>query len=149
MRAYASAFPTPELLGGGKVIDWKIVGPTTLKEVARKDDPGDKYEIQAHLYAKGWANKGYEVEHVAIVYLPAAGELRDMVVWSRPYEPAIADDALSRLDTMENLINTVGPMAPRLVGTADDYCHHCPYHLPGSTDLDNSCPGHTETEGKA
>jgi hypothetical protein len=68
-----------------EVVDWKIVGATTLRDAKRAGaheifKPG--YRVQAHLYGAGFRNRGLPVHAVNVAYLPASGELRD-AVWQR------------------------------------------------------------------
>ena len=126
-------------------IDWKVVGATGMKRY-RKDGPGPQYRVQAHTYGLGLANAGETVEHVAVVFLPRAGRLDGMHVWTEPYQPQIALDAIERLTTVNVLAAQLDvehqPDRWALIPTADDHCNYCSFHLPGSTDLGVGCPGH-------
>ena len=76
-------------LVAGITIDWKVIGAATLR--AAKAGPSDVYRAQAHLYAKGWNDAGYRIEHVAIFYLPRNSvTLDDAVWWSEPFDPDLA-----------------------------------------------------------
>lgn len=123
-------------------IDWKIVGPTALKKY-RSQGPGEQYRVQAHTYALGWANRGLRPHQVAVVFLPAAGELGDAVTWSEPYRPAVAVDAIARADAIASLATQLGSAAAAALPTADAHCTFCPWRLPAATELTEACPGHT------
>jgi hypothetical protein len=112
------------------VLDWKVVGPTTLKDV-RAHGPSITYRVQIHGYGEGFSALGHEVETVAIVYLPSNGELSDMVYWSEPFQPAIIARALSRATHLVQAAKLIGwGELARLSFTATDYCEHCPWFAP-------------------
>jgi hypothetical protein len=125
------------------VIDWKIVGLDQVRKY-RKNGPGPIYRTQGHTYGLGQQLAGERVEHVAVVFLPRGGNLRDMHVWTEPYDHRIALDAIKRIDSVRDLIVAADPETNpqnwRLFPTADD-CVFCPHSLPGSTDLSVGCPG--------
>lgn len=125
------------------VIDWKIVGPTTLKS-ARAAGPNPVYRAQVHLYGRGFLNAGLAVERVAIMYLPVSGELSDAVWWSEDYSESVAQEALTRVDGIAQALRAAGPalVLPALP-TADHYCGNCPWFRFGSSATSStSCPGH-------
>lgn len=128
------------------VVDWKIVGKSTLDSVRRKG-PSPTYMTQAHLYGRGYAAAGFPVQNVAILYLPRGEELDHARYVVEPYDENIALDAIARADAIAQALRLVGPAAvlPQLE-RADD-CRFCQYRLtPGRADLDNldpteGCPG--------
>ena len=131
------------------VIDWKIVGPGSLKKyraavnAGKCPDPG--YRSQVALYGRGFnrlCDTGLPVAQVMIVFLPSAGELSDAVVWTEPYDEQVALDTLTRADGVAAALRLLSPdvVIPQL-GTAEDHCGHCPFNLPGATDLAKACPG--------
>lgn len=82
-------------LAAGMTVDWKIVGTTTLRNA--KTGPSDVYRAQAHLYAKGLNDEGFDIRHVAIAFLPRnAISLAQAVWWTEPHDRAIAENALIR-----------------------------------------------------
>lgn len=127
------------------VIDWKTVGSEALRKY-KKNGPGDQYRIQAHLYGRGWENRGRPVDTVAIVFLPRDRELSESHFWHEPYDEGIAVKALDRVEGITKLINTMGPAALPLLPTADVWCRFCPYlsPLPHATDIAEACPGHSK-----
>ena len=87
----------------GIVVDFKIVGATTLR--AAKSGPTDQYRTQVHLYGKGMANAGHQVDHVAIAYLPRnAVTLGAAIWWHEPYDETVAIDALERANRLHTNI---------------------------------------------
>ena len=120
--------------------DWKTVGPTQLKKY-KAHGPGQQYRVQAHLYGQGWRNAGLPLTHVGIVFLPRNGDLAEAVVWSEPFDPQVATDALNRLEGIQLAVDTLGPAAPGLFTPVDDYCGFCPFFKPGTQDLTGGCPG--------
>lgn len=131
------------------VIDYKVVGPTTLRD-ARANGPRPAYRVQVHTYGRGWALRGFPVDTVAILYLPAAGEIRDRVFWHTPYDESVALAALARADRIAKAVRLVGigMVAPSLP-TVDDYCEHCPIFRAGATDLTRQCPGASTRKPRA
>lgn len=135
----------------GTVIDWKIVGPPRLAEY-RRQGPGQQYRVQAHLYGLGMQLQREIVNDVAIVFLPRGGRISDLHVWSEPYDPQIAADALGRHQATKDALAVLDPEANperwALLPTADAFCLYCPFHLPRSADLSKGCPGHQATAPK-
>jgi hypothetical protein len=125
------------------VIDWKIVGTTTLRQV-RAHGPAMQYVVQLHTYGKGWVARGAPVARVAICYLPSAGELSDAVWWTAPFDERVADEAIARAEAIAGLVSDLGAGAPTILPTAEAYCKRCEWFLPAATDLTEACPGHAE-----
>lgn len=122
------------------VLDWKVVGDTSLKKY-KKEGPSNQYRVQAHLYGMGLFNEGYEVERVAIVFLPRGGNLRQMHIWSEEFDPHIAMDGIERMRGAKQVIKVGGVEALGYMPTDVTLCHYCPYFLPASTQLAVGCPG--------
>lgn len=122
------------------VVDWKIVGPTSLKRV-KTHGPSVTYRTQLHAYARGWQREGKNVKHVAIYTLPAAGDFRQASFWSEPYDETVATQAIQRVSDVHSLVHTGGRSVLGLLPTADDHCSHCPYYQPNARDLTVACPG--------
>ncbi len=79
----------------GTVIDFKSAGANTLRSV--KANPKREHKVQASLYCMGYIRAGYDVKSWAIWYVPRnAISLRSGVWQERPFDPAIALDALDR-----------------------------------------------------
>jgi hypothetical protein len=78
------------------VIDWKSASKDVIR-MSELHGPSPGYMIQTHLYGYMFEQAGIPVERVALVFLPRAGWLREMYVWSAPYERDVAENALSRL----------------------------------------------------
>ena len=125
--------------------DWKITGLDRIKQY-RKNGPGQQYQWQAHLYGLGMQLAGESPEHVAITFLPRGGRIDGLHVWSEPYNPQIAVQALKRYKAIRQFHITLDPETHpgrwTLLPTADAYCTYCPWFLPGSADLSQGCPGH-------
>lgn len=124
----------------GTVVDWKCVGPTQLKKY-KAHGPGDQYRYQAHLYGRGWAQRGQDVQRVAVMFLPRNGELREHVWWSEPYDEAVAIEALTRASGIKIATTALGTAVLPQLATANAWCQLCPFFRAGSTDLVTGCPG--------
>lgn len=132
----------------GTVWDWKIPGGNMLRKY-RAEGPGDTYRIQAHLYGAGWVAKGFDVRHVAIYFLPRDQEWTQRYLWSEPFDPAVAEAALSRADGISKLIADLGVDALPLLKRAESWCRWCEWRKPGSKDLAKGCPGDPDAAKKA
>ncbi len=130
----------------GTVIDHKIIGPTPLKTYKAKG-PSQQYRIQAHLYGQGYANAGHEVRRVMIAFLPRNGQLGDAYLWSEPWDPQIAADAIARLTHIAAAVAAAGPRVLAALPTADAHCLHCPWFRRDASDLTTGCPGVAATSG--
>jgi hypothetical protein len=132
------------------VIDWKVLGKTSLDDKRRADDPGQQYRWQAHLYGMGWARAGLPVRDVAIVALPKSGILRDTWRWRRPYDPQVAEQALARMDavlTGMDVAESVGALDAfvGLLGRDTTNCRYCPFYTPNrELGASNGCAGPLE-----
>lgn len=111
----------------GAVIDHKFVGKYKLKTVKADDHPGQQYQVQAHTYGVGWANDGWAVHIVMIVFHPRDGELEDSYYWWEDFNPGIAQRALTRANERYALLTGLGlEQALGLFGyCSDPYCDWC------------------------
>ena len=73
------------------VNDWKVVGANALGE-ARRGKVKQQYRVQAMLYGYGWEQKGFDVTHVSLTFLPREGKLEDAVVAIMRYDKQLALD---------------------------------------------------------
>lgn len=133
-------------------IDWKLVG-TSSHDKYRRQGPGDKYRIQAHLYGLGQENAGETPHRVVIVFIARYHELK-VHVWSEPYDRQIALDALARLDRIRQQVIDLDPEAHperwhQIPTPQKPNCRFCPWLKPGSTDLSAGCPGAQHTNAGA
>ena len=135
----------------GRVIDWKVTGLPNLRKY-RASGPGQQYRTQGHQYGLGRQLAGDQPKDIAIVFLPRGGRITDLYVWTEPYHPQVAVDAIKRYEATRSAVITLDPERyPErwaLFGTADAHCTWCPYHLPMSSDLSKGCPGHRTTTPK-
>lgn len=139
-------------LQAGLTVDWKIVGPTTLRTA--KAGPTPTYRTQAHLYAKGWNDAGYRVDHVAIAYLPRnAPTLDNAIWWHEPHDRAIADAALARADRLHTNLTALTQAAGDQARDAwiatlarDAHCYDCARYPDAPAGL--TPPGHHAPQGQ-
>jgi hypothetical protein len=96
----------------GDVTDFKYVGNKTLTKV-RYDGPTPGYRVQGHLYGRGWAMLGFEVNNISILYLPREAQSlrKSSVWWAEAYDEKVALDALARADELAKRLHTFGPDA--------------------------------------
>lgn len=119
----------------GCVLDWKILGNTQYTKYV-KEGPSDEYRVQAHCYGLGYARAGYEVKRVGIGFFGRAKTLNDLHIWSEPFDPDVAIQALARMKfTQEALDNGATPLdIPAAPGAV---CFFCPFKRHG--DDENAC----------
>ena len=115
-----------DLMTGG-VIDHKFVGKTKLQHY-RRSGPSQLYRVQAHTYGKGWADEGYPVRFVMICFFPRDGEFKEGFNWWEPYDPAVAEWALARMNMLYSMLQGLGlegalALFPDPCG--DQYCDYC------------------------
>jgi hypothetical protein len=121
-----------------RVIDWKIVGTTTMRKVAKEGDT-QQYRVQANTYAEGWREAGHEVRELLICYLPRSNFLDKLHISALPVEPELAHQALERVGAIERLIR-LGVKPESL--PAGDCTIWCPFYRPHVELGHSSCPGH-------
>lgn len=128
------------------VIDHKFPGVTAIRKYKRQNYPSQQYEWQAHLYGKGWANAGLPVKNVALVMYPRSGLLRDTWMWQVPYDEAIAEKALKRVDDLlvsMNIAESFDKLEELMLLMRRDteHCDWCPYFQRTNEDPTNGCKG--------
>lgn len=95
-------------IASGTVVDWKVVGTTTLKS-AKAHGASLQYQRQAHLYGKGWEDAGYTVKSVLIYFLPRnAMTLGAAYPWQATYDRRVAEGVLVRADGIAKAIAALG-----------------------------------------
>lgn len=115
----------------GTVLDWKVVHSSTARSKA--DNPGEQYRVQAHLYGRGFAQRGFPVQHVAVAFLGRDGGTPH--VWTEPYDEKVATDALDRATQLARSNALIGvEQTANLLDTAWNYCQGCPFYAPDSQD---------------
>lgn len=122
------------------VIDWKFPGETGMRKY-KAEGPGEQYRTQIHAYGVGYMRRGLVPQRVAIVFIPRAGRLDGMHVWTEPFNPAVAADAINRVEGIRTFITAAGRTALPLLATTEAYCSWCSWYSPGSTDPTQACPG--------
>lgn len=131
------------------VIDWKGAGPTVMKKV-QANGPSDGYIIQTHIYGYGYEQANMPVKKVSLVFLPRAGRLRDMFVWSADYDRSIADRALKRLfEIARTVVSLEALIHPhrweQIEAVPSNSCGFCPFYNSMMSKEeganDRGCPG--------
>jgi hypothetical protein len=78
------------------VLDWKFPSPDNLRKM-RQEGPSVQYQVQVQLYGLGHLKAGRKVERVGIASLGRQGWLKDLYVWTTPFDQQMAEEALSRI----------------------------------------------------
>jgi hypothetical protein len=90
------------------VVDYKVVGTTTLREV-RRNGAKTTYIRQGHCYGLGWERAGFAVQSIAIWFVPRNGRtLRDGHVEQFPYNRNEAIRTVERADMFARAIQSFG-----------------------------------------
>lgn len=123
-----------------RVVDWKIVGTTTMRKVQKSGSP-EQYKVQANTYGRGWEQAGYEVRELLIAYLPRSNFLDKMYLDCLPYEPQLAIEAQARVGGIQAMLHAgVRPEQFPAAGCTI----WCPFLRPKVELGGTSCPGHGE-----
>jgi hypothetical protein len=113
-------------------IDQKMMGGWSLDKL-KSEGPSQTYRVQVQTYAYGARLRGEKVESVAIVGWPRdQSTLDDLYAWTEPYDPSIARNALTRVDSIAERIES--GVLPAEFPIADD-CRYCPFNMPDSKPL--------------
>lgn len=99
----------------GTVIDYKLVGTTTLRKMSKRLPDGTAtgasttYRRQVQVYGKGWEDAGYVVKSVAVWALPRNGfRISHGHTTQEPYDRAVAEATIARADMFAQAINAFG-----------------------------------------
>jgi len=106
------------------VNDWKVVGDTPLRE-AGSGKIKEQYRIQAMLYGMGWRNKGENVTHVALTFLPRNQDLPNAEVVMFRYDEQVANEALDKLAVMMDAAELIGWDAVIEKQPKASFCYDC------------------------
>jgi hypothetical protein len=106
------------------VNDWKVIGENAFKDV-RKGKIKDQYRIQAMLYGLGWKNKGYDVTHVALSFLPRDSDLPTAEVIMLRFDEQVALDSLDALAKLIDAAEIVGWAAVIEKQPKASFCWDC------------------------
>ncbi len=119
------------------VVDWKTAGVDVMRKVL-KDGPPDGYRIQTHIYGYMFEKSGRPVKKVALVFLPRAGLLKNMYVWSADYSRTVAETALARMSEIARRVLDLEVLTKghehrweQLEATPGNHCGFCPWYDPG------------------
>lgn len=132
------------------VVDWKVLGATSLAKVKSPAGPSRKYRVQLVLYGIGFRALGLPVRRVVLAALPrTASTLDGIYVWDHvltPEDEAMAAAVIERTGVRKLVAAEV--MAGRMslsqvpVSPDDDECYFCPFYRPQSAyDGGLGCPG--------
>lgn len=124
LKGHCDVFAPNE--GHGHTIDWKIVGDDTLSRV-QQGKIKRQYIVQGQLYSLGWELRGYTVEDISLMFLPAnKGNLRrDAVPYTFKYDRRIAAEALAVIEDMIDLAEATSWREVVEAQRADPGCLSC------------------------
>ena len=128
----------------GTVIDVKFPGTAAMGHYKR-NGPSPEYRAQAHLYGEGYRNEGYNVQQVGIWFIPRAGQLASSHLWAEPFNHAVVDDVLTRIDLAHSMVEHLAlgaqPQRLNLLPKTPHNCGFCPYFSPVPHTDPTACPG--------
>lgn len=111
------------------IVDFKVVGATTLKE-ARLGRVSEKYRVQLALYGLGVLELGLPVRTLALWFLPSGGTLDEAIYHELDFTPeliALATRAVERRDRIKYSLKISDPDTVLATLTiADEHCSGCP-----------------------
>lgn len=88
-------------------IDWKIVGPTTLRQV-KAHGVSQQYRVQASLYGTGLHREHLPIRTSCIYFLPRnAVSLNDAIAWEADWDPRPGRWALARAQLLVNIMDLI------------------------------------------
>ena len=139
------------------VDDHKAMGQWSLDKLKR-EGPSQTYRVQLQVYALGMRMRGERVDHVALIAWPRdKPNLDDLYTWTTPYDPAVAREALDRVERIGAEIEAhrkeLEPdgdwsrpkdweIAGRFEIDTSEGCRYCPFYGKDAKDLSNgSCNG--------
>lgn len=131
------------------VIDWKSASQDVLRR-AELHGPSEGYMVQTHLYGYMFEQAGFPVSRVALVFLPRAGRLSDMYVWSTTYDRSVAENALNRMYGIAQQVVDLDILNEshrweQVEATPGKGCGYCPWFEarrdPERSADDTGCPG--------
>lgn len=115
------------------ILDWKTTTVDKIKRLKREGPPRH-YIVQLMMYAAGLRAMGMDITTVALCFVPIDADhksgLKGLWVWRAPFNQALADDAVDRIERLRGLRpSQVDPKPDRL-------CAYCAHYNPNSTDID-------------
>lgn len=127
------------------VLDFKFPSADNIKKM-RDQGPPEQYITQVQLYGLGHIRAGRRVERVGLVALGRQGWLKDMWVWTTPFDQGHAEKALQRIyDLGAKMLDMGLPESDRWEELDRDpsrLCSWCPYYNRNATvATSNGCPG--------
>lgn len=105
------------------VIDWKVLGSSSMKRIKSAADLPPGYRVQIMLYALGVEALGYQPESVALALVPRNGPLSHVRLMMEPYDRAVA---LAALDRVQRLATHSGAWEGLPRTPDESACRYCP-----------------------
>lgn len=127
------------------VLDYKFPSPDNFKKM-KTDGPSAQYVTQVQLYGLGHERAGRRVDRVGIVALGRQGWLKDLWVWTVPYDREHALGAVRRIFELGDRMMALGlPESDaweQIERSPTRLCSWCPMWNRGEkTATSKGCPG--------
>ncbi len=124
----------------GEVVDWK-----TIKMSGRDYFVSQQKRWQIQVYGYLLNKSGYEVKTVTLVGIPRDGTEDDIIVYSEPYDPAVAEQAFAWLKAVQDQVE---PPAPER--DAVSFCRkYCQFYGTLCSGIPKDLSGETITDENA
>lgn len=129
------------------VLDYKFPSPDNFRKL-KADGPSVQYQVQVQLYGLGHVRAGRRVDRVGLVVASRSGWLKDLWVWTVPFDQAAAEAALQRIYTLggsllASLENVGGQAYADVPASASRLCTWCPwFNRDLSKASERGCPGY-------
>lgn len=121
-------------------IDWKTTKKNKIRTMRRNGTAPPHYVTQLQTYGAGLAASGERPERLALVWLPVDGALSDVYAWVTAPDPAVADAAVDRLESLRGLPPASVPATPSRL------CEWCDWYQPSGGG--EGCPGNSDKRSK-
>lgn len=113
------------------VVDLKTAGRDVMRRI-HKEGPPIGNQVQVQLYGLGYEKLGFTVKEVALAFVPRAGWLSDMYVWTQPYDRSAAEGALARMYGIGHRLIELDVMNQphrweMVESTPSKSCGYCPF----------------------
>lgn len=128
----------------GRLIDLKTTQMQKIKRMRFKGIPNG-HRVQTQTYAAGLDAAGFNVRSVTLLYVPTDGTLADAFAVTAPFDRAVADNAIDRLEEIQNLVAD-GERPEDFDAHPTPLCAWCSFYRPNVAPDSRGCPGGTSTE---
>lgn len=114
---------------GAVIIDHKVLNKEGLASL-KNGTPKPQYRVQVQMYGFGAYRQGIDVTDVAIAGWPRSGFMRDMQVWTEPFNLDVVEKAFQRWYDLKEASPLFTPEVFASLPRVDGPCSFCPWFSP-------------------